>query len=537
MNPKNQLRKKVLQEEIDHKSLLKTNSNTLNDSDLNENFNDSILDSISEGTENTLIQKIPVLSCAPARHSDKSNEINKALWKAAQQGKTEACKGFLTMVSHGEKIADVNYRGPNDWTPLHIAAESLHLSVCEVLLDYCEDTHVNCRTDQLSTPLHIVCTRGNLQIAQFLIRSGADINAIDINGETPLHIAAKHGHQALVNWLLSRGPNLYIKNKYGYSPEDVASSEIVHCFHRFLKRTISTPIAGPSIKESVRAQAKKIVIKEISEAKQTVIPQEFVAINVLGRGSFGEVFLVEKQGTGQLYAMKCLKKEKIMGQSLIRYAITERNVLSYIKHPFIVSLKFAFQTTENLFLIIDYCPGGDLGSYLYREKFFTEQRAKIYLCEILLALEELHKQDIIYRDLKPDNIVLDSDGHVMLTDFGLSKEGINDMTQSFCGSLAYLAPEMIRRQGHGKAVDWYLFGVLFYEMVTGFPPYFSKNRTELLDNIQRGKLKMSSKLSVEAKELIRDVSSYLVNAKRPDETIRFPQRCRRGQISCFLQRN
>lgn len=115
---------------------------------------------------------------------------------------------------------------------------------------------------------------------------------------------------------------------------------------------------------------------------------------------------------------------------------------------------------------------------MLREKKITEDRARIYIAEVILALEHLHKKDIIFRDLKPDNVVLDEDGHALLTDFGLSKEGVEDnySAQSFCGSVAYLAPEMLRRTGHGKAVDWYLLGVLLYELVVGSPPYFTNNK-------------------------------------------------------------
>lgn len=118
---------------------------------------------------------------------------------------------------------------------------------------------------------------------------------------------------------------------------------------------------------------------------------------------------------------------------------------------------------------------------LQKDKRFTEDVARYYLCEILLALEDLHKKDIIFRDLKPDNIVFDHEGHAMLTDFGLSKEGVFNPNQarSFCGSPAYLAPEMLKRQGHGKSVDWYLLGVLLYEMMVGIPPYYSNNKDQL----------------------------------------------------------
>jgi serine/threonine protein kinase len=203
-----------------------------------------------------------------------------------------------------------------------------------------------------------------------------------------------------------------------------------------------------------------------------------VPVQLLGKGSFGEVYLVKKKSNNKYYAMKVLSKHRIIQHNLTKYAYTEKNVLSYLRHPFIVSLHCSFQTNDKLFLILDYCPGGDLGRALERDRKFSEDRARIYLAEVLLALEELHNREIIYRDLKPDNVVLDADGHALLTDFGLSKEGVkeNDSTQSFCGSVAYLAPEMLRRAGHGKSVDWYLLGVLLYEMLVGMPPYFNRDR-------------------------------------------------------------
>ena len=176
--------------------------------------------------------------------------------------------------------------------------------------------------------------------------------------------------------------------------------------------------------------------------------------------------------------MKVLSKQKIMGNNYIKYAMTERNVLSYIHHPFIVKLNYSFQTQKKLYLILEYCPGGDLGKLLQRKGKLDESVSKIYIAEIVLAIQYLHKREIIFRDLKPDNIVIDSDGHFKLTDFGLSKEGIYDniSANSFCGSLAYLAPEMLAHNGHGKSVDWYLLGVLLYEMIVGKTPYYSSNK-------------------------------------------------------------
>ena len=247
----------------------------------------------------------------------------------------------------------------------------------------------------------------------------------------------------------------------------------------------------------------KLNLNSIKEEKIT--PSNFVCLALLGKGSFGEVYLVRKINSQQKYAMKVLRKEKIMGQNLLKYAIAERNVLSLSHHPFIVKLHFAFQTSSKLFLILEYCPNGDLAKHLLFEKRFSEKRAKFYLCEVLLALENLHKRDIIFRDLKPDNVVLDEEGHCKLTDFGLSKEGIqeNIYTQSFCGSIAYLAPEMIKRQGHGKAVDWYLLGVLFYEMLIGVTPFFTLKKEEIFHNIEYGELKIPDFVSKEAAELLK----------------------------------
>ena len=247
----------------------------------------------------------------------------------------------------------------------------------------------------------------------------------------------------------------------------------------------------------------KLNLNSIEEERIT--PSSFVCLAQLGKGSFGEVYLVQKINTQEKYAMKVLRKERIMGQNLLKYAIAERNVLSLSHHPFIVKLNFAFQTSSKLFLILEYCPNGDLAKHLLFEKRFPEAKAKFYICEVLLALENLHQRDIIFRDLKPDNVVLDEEGHCKLTDFGLSKEGVNEnqYAQSFCGSIAYLAPEMLKKQGHGKAVDWYLLGVLFYEMLVGITPYFTGRKEDIFHNIEFGELRIPNFVSSEAADLLR----------------------------------
>ncbi|MCQ2815936.1 MAG: protein kinase [archaeon] len=243
------------------------------------------------------------------------------------------------------------------------------------------------------------------------------------------------------------------------------------------------------------------------DKNKKVNANSFLYLGLLGKGSFGEVYLVEKKDTKQKYALKVLDKDLITNQNITKYVMTERNVLSVSSHPFIVKLNYAFQTKYKLLLLLDYCPGGDLSKQIQAENRFKESKAKFYLCEIILALGDLHSKDIIFRDLKPDNVVLDEEGHAMLTDFGLSREGVNEarIAKSFCGSIAYLAPEMLWRTGHGKPVDWYLLGVLFYEMLVGIPPFFNKSKQKIFNNIKNADLQIPSFVSAKASKLLQDL--------------------------------
>jgi serine/threonine protein kinase len=489
------------------------------ESKLQESITDSIVGSINEGAGSMVAQRIPP-SERPDRQKvplTKEEEQSQALWDAAMKNRPDLIRDLLSLSIHEDQIANTNSRDFHNVTALHIAASEGYVSVCEALLDYGSGTEIDPRNVLDRTPLHLSCIRGHLEVSQLLVRSGADVNSQDFEGNTPLHLAVEQGYMELIAWLLTKSPNVALLNKTGKNPMQCTNNpEIINLIKEYCRRNkLDLPTSGktsvPKNSDKPKNEPKRIQISDIAQGNDNkdgkVGPMTFEVLQVLGKGSFGEVFLVQKRDSKMLYAMKVLRKDKIMGQNLIKYAKTERNVLSYVKHPFIVSLNYAFQTPEKLFLILDYCPGGDLGFQINREKKFDEFRARIYVCEVLLALEELHKRDIIFRDLKPDNIVLDEEGHAMLTDFGLSKEGVydNSMARSFCGSVAYLAPEMIKRQGHGKAVDWYLLGVLLYEMLTGTPPYFNPNREQLYQNIQTGKLKLPSCLAAETKSLLKEL--------------------------------
>ncbi|XP_005083070.1 ribosomal protein S6 kinase alpha-2 isoform X2 [Mesocricetus auratus] len=249
------------------------------------------------------------------------------------------------------------------------------------------------------------------------------------------------------------------------------------------------------------------ISNHVKEGFEKADPSQFELLKVLGQGSYGKVFLVRKvsgSDAGQLYAMKVLKKATLKVRDRVRSKM-ERDILAEVNHPFIVKLHYAFQTEGKLYLILDFLRGGDLFTRLSKEVMFTEEDVKFYLAELALALDHLHGLGIIYRDLKPENILLDEEGHIKITDFGLSKEAIDHdkRAYSFCGTIEYMAPEVVNRRGHTQSADWWSFGVLMFEMLTGSLPFQGKDRKETMALILKAKLGMPQFLSVEAQSLLR----------------------------------
>lgn len=248
-------------------------------------------------------------------------------------------------------------------------------------------------------------------------------------------------------------------------------------------------------------------------------PQDFELKKVLGKGGYGKVFQVRKTtgaDSNSYFAMKVLKKASIVrNQKDTAHTRAERNILEAVRHPFIVELVYAFQTGGKLYLILEYLSGGELFMHLEREGIFLEDTTCFYLCEIILALEHLHNLGIIYRDLKPENVLLDAQGHVKLTDFGLCKEHIQEgiVTHTFCGTIEYMAPEILTRSGHGKAVDWWSLGALMFDMLTGMPPFTADNRKNTIDAILKGKLNIPAYLAADSRDLIRRLMKRQVSQR------------------------
>ncbi|KAL9418776.1 hypothetical protein AB3S75_036682 [Citrus x aurantiifolia] len=245
-------------------------------------------------------------------------------------------------------------------------------------------------------------------------------------------------------------------------------------------------------------------IDNLPSENQCVGLEDFEVLKVVGQGAFAKVYQVRRIGTSEIYAMKVMRKDKIMEKNHAEYMKSERNILTKVDHPFIVQLRYSFQTKYRLYLVLDFVNGGHLFFQLYRQGLFREDLARIYTAEIVSAVSHLHANGIMHRDLKPENILLDADGHVMLTDFGLAKQfDENTRSNSMCGTLEYMSPEIVLGKGHDKAADWWSVGILLFEMLTGQPPFTGGNRQKIQQKIIKDKIKLPAFLSSEAHSLLK----------------------------------
>ena len=241
--------------------------------------------------------------------------------------------------------------------------------------------------------------------------------------------------------------------------------------------------------------------------------EDFDVLKVLGKGSFGKVYLVRPKGAphNEVYAMKVLKKLDVVRRNQVHHTKAERQIMVEISHPYVLCLRYAFQTPTKLYMITDYCPGGELFFHLKKLQRFTERMMRFYTAQVALALYHIHSKGIVYRDLKPENILIDKDGNCKITDFGLAKlnHKNNDSSSTFCGTPEYLAPEMIihrdRGSGYGYEVDWWAVGVVAFELTAGWPPFFDRDFSRMCEKVLTRSVVFPSKhnITVEAKSMIK----------------------------------
>ncbi|KAG0234431.1 Serine/threonine kinase [Actinomortierella wolfii] len=245
----------------------------------------------------------------------------------------------------------------------------------------------------------------------------------------------------------------------------------------------------PLVMPPVQPPSLKIVNKQSNKASKVRYGMDdFHFIAVLGKGNFGKVMLAEEKKTGELFAIKALKKESIVKQDEVESARSEKRIFQVAtkeRHPFLTTMHACFQTDTRLYFVMEYVRGGDLMMHIQRDRRFGEQRAKFYGCEVLLALQYFHQNNIVYRDLKLDNIMLAMDGHIKIGDYGLCKEnmGYGQTTNTICGTPEFMAPEILEEQPYDRAVDWWAFGVLMYEMLLGRAPFSGEEEDDIYDSI------------------------------------------------------
>jgi serine/threonine protein kinase len=297
--------------------------------------------------------------------------------------------------------------------------------------------------------------------------------------------------------------NCWVK-KTGSTSSDIIENDEGEKRRKVNKRSLIS--AQTEMSKETRIDSLDMIPGEEELYSKTININHFDVVKVIGRGSFGKVYLVKNKDNNEFYAMKVLKKEAISSPNQRLHTIAERRILQEIDSKFVVKLHYAFQNPDKLYFVMDFLNGGEMFTHLRKNIKFSEKRARFYAAEMVLALKDLHDNKILYRDLKPENVILGSDGHIKITDFGLSKMNINkvnDLTFTFWGTPEYLAPEIIGQKGHDKSVDWWSLGTILYEMLAGRAPFANKNKQKVLRDVLKAPVLMKKSFSPKARDLLQ----------------------------------
>ena len=293
-----------------------------------------------------------------------------------------------------------------------------------------------------------------------------------------------------------------------YNLKNIKNLEMNSIFSKIDSLNVSTQKKEQIRQEILSQEAAKY--RKLRE-KQSI--RDYTSLAIIGRGAFGEVHVCREKKTGQIVAVKKIRKDVLMMKNQVIHTRNEQLFMSRVKSPWIVELKASFQEDDFLYLVMEYLPGGDFMNLLIKKDILTEQEARFYIAELILAIESIHKLDCIHRDIKPDNILIDKLGHIKLSDFGLAKvsekifdtnnNNINEeyksnthqKNYSCVGTAYYVAPEVLNKKGYGPEIDWWSVGVIFFEMLIGYAPFCSKHTHEVCQKVLNWKkfLKIPSK--------------------------------------------
>ena len=287
----------------------------------------------------------------------------------------------------------------------------------------------------------------------------------------------------------------YLEKKYNLIHSK--SNEINEIIAKINSLDISNDEKQKMLSELGHAESEELRKNRI---KQTI--RDYESIKIIGRGAFGEVHVCRVKKTGEIVAIKKIKKEEIIKKNQIIHIRNEQKFMSKVKSPWIVELKASFQDNDFLYLLMEFLPGGDFMNLLIEKDKLTEEEAKFYTAELILAVESIHKLDCIHRDIKPDNILIDKTGHIKLSDFGLAKvsdklyeqnstktpnynpnKRTHQKLYSCVGTAFYVAPEVLKKKGYSQEIDWWSVGVIFYEMLVGYAPFYAEETQEVINKV------------------------------------------------------
>jgi serine/threonine protein kinase len=279
----------------------------------------------------------------------------------------------------------------------------------------------------------------------------------------------------------------------------VGSSSCSNDNHNNLGKLIK--IRAPCMTEDEKQEALAEKLQSVN-LSNNILLSDFERVRTLGTGTFGRVYLVKHKLTHKYFALKVLRKMEVVRLKQVDHIKNEKRILLDTGHPFIVTLYATFQDDTNLYMLMEYVIGGELFCYLRRAGRFNNDTARFFAAQVTLVLEHLHSKNILYRDLKPENLLLDRTGYLKICDFGFAKY-VEDRTWTLCGTPEYLAPEIIQSKGHGKAVDWWALGVLLFEMLAGYPPFFDDNPFGVYEKILANRVHFPSHFDKDAKDLVK----------------------------------